>query len=138
MFATFFKFCKICKISVKFSYFCGILRNFQFFSEFFCEILKFQLAHFVDLEKCCKMSIWLQKSALIQPRTSRLKFADTNIPSPWVIRIALGRSDQPFARNCRAGHQEHGPSFDQSHLQYPRGLEVSYCCSVLRKGVIAR
>ena len=24
----------------------------------------------VDLEKCCKMSIWLQKSVLIQPRTS--------------------------------------------------------------------
>ena len=29
----------------------------------------------VDLEKCWKMSIWLQKSALIQPRTSPLKFA---------------------------------------------------------------
>merc|ERR1712224_257660 len=28
-----------------------------------------------DLEKCCKMSIWLQKSASIQPRTSLSKFA---------------------------------------------------------------
>ena len=28
----------------------------------------------VDLEKRCKMSIWTQKSALIQPRTSLLKF----------------------------------------------------------------
>ena len=30
----------------------------------------------VDLEKRCKMSIWTQKSALIQPRTSLLKFDD--------------------------------------------------------------
>ena len=30
----------------------------------------------VDLEKCCKMSIWTQKSALIQLRTSLLKFDD--------------------------------------------------------------
>ena len=30
----------------------------------------------VDLEKCCKMSIYLPKSALIQPRTSRLKLPD--------------------------------------------------------------
>ena len=28
----------------------------------------------VDLEKCCKMSIWLQRSASIQPRTSPPKF----------------------------------------------------------------
>ena len=28
----------------------------------------------VDLEKCCKMSIWTQRSALIQPRTSPPKF----------------------------------------------------------------
>ena len=31
--------------------------------------MKIQLAHFVDLEKCCKMSIWLQNLVLIQPRT---------------------------------------------------------------------
>ena len=36
----------------------------------FAKFLKIQLAHSVDLEKCCKMSIWLQKSVLIQPRTS--------------------------------------------------------------------
>ena len=34
-----------------------------------------RIANLVDLEKRCKMSIWLQKSALIQPRTSPLKFA---------------------------------------------------------------
>ena len=49
----------------------------QFFPEFSifstktnAKISKTQLAHFVDLEKCCKMNIWLQKSVLIQPRTS--------------------------------------------------------------------
>ena len=30
----------------------------------------------VDLEKCWKMSIWLQKSASIQPRTSLSKFGE--------------------------------------------------------------
>ena len=30
----------------------------------------------VDLEKCWKMRIWTQKSALMQKRTSRLKFAE--------------------------------------------------------------
>ena len=47
--------------------FCKFLR-------FFKTILRIQLDHLVDLEKCCKMSIWLQKSASIQPRTSLLKF----------------------------------------------------------------
>ena len=32
-------------------------------------------ANLVDLEKRCKMSIWLQKSASIQPRTSPYKLA---------------------------------------------------------------
>ena len=35
-----------------------------------------RIANLVDLEKCWKMSIWLQKSASIQPRTSLLKFDD--------------------------------------------------------------
>ena len=38
----------------------------------FCKILKIQLAH---LEKCCKMSIDLQRSASIKPRTGLLKFS---------------------------------------------------------------
>ena len=33
-------------------------------------------ANLVDLEKCSKMSIWTQNLALIQPRTSLLKFDD--------------------------------------------------------------
>ena len=35
-----------------------------------------RIANLVDLEKCFQMSIWLQKSASIQPRTSPLKFDD--------------------------------------------------------------
>ena len=31
-----------------------------------------------DLEKCCKMRILMQKSALIQPRTNPLKFGGGN------------------------------------------------------------
>ena len=33
-----------------------------------------RIRNLVDLEKRCKMSIWLQNFALIQPRTSPLKF----------------------------------------------------------------
>ena len=33
-----------------------------------------RIGNLVDLEKRCKMSIWLQNFALIQPRTSPLKF----------------------------------------------------------------
>ena len=46
----------------------------------FSELLEFgavqRIANIVDLEKRCKMSIWTQKSALIQLRTSPLKFDD--------------------------------------------------------------
>ena len=33
-------------------------------------------ANLVVLEKCCKMRIWVQKSASMQKRTSPLKFGD--------------------------------------------------------------
>ena len=46
----------------------------------FCEDFEFRAVqrcdNLVDLEKRCKMSIWTQKSALIQLRTSLLKFDD--------------------------------------------------------------
>ena len=35
-----------------------------------------RIANLVDLENFCKMSIWLQESALIQPITSPLKFLE--------------------------------------------------------------
>ena len=40
----------------------NFLRNFEFRAVQKC-------ANLVDLEKCCKMTIWWPKSALIQPRT---------------------------------------------------------------------
>ena len=33
-----------------------------------------RIGNLVDLEKCCKMSIWLQNFASLQPRTSPVKF----------------------------------------------------------------
>ena len=45
-----------------------------------CEDFEFRAVqrcgNLVDLEKCSKMSIWTQNLALIQPRTSLLKFDD--------------------------------------------------------------
>ena len=40
---------------------------------------KFQLENLVDFEKCCKTHIFLQKSELIQPKTSNIlpKFCQT-------------------------------------------------------------
>ena len=35
-----------------------------------------RIANLVVLEKCCKMRIWVQKSASMQKRTSPLKFGD--------------------------------------------------------------
>ena len=44
----------------------------------FCEYFEFgavrRCANLVDLAKCLRVSIWLQKSASIQKRTSPLKF----------------------------------------------------------------
>ena len=73
----FSNFANSAKLLVKFSDFCKIFLDFRFFSEFSCQILKIQLAHFVDLERCCKMSTWTQKSTSIQKRTSPLKFDDS-------------------------------------------------------------
>ena len=50
---------------------------------------KIQVAHFVDLEKCCKMSIWLQKSALIRPRTSPPKFDQNGLPVDQIGRPVI-------------------------------------------------
>ena len=61
-------FLKVCKILQKLN---EIRKRFS--TSFFAKILKIDPDSFVDLEKCCKMSIWTQKSASIQPRTSLLK-----------------------------------------------------------------
>ena len=52
----------------------------------FCEYFKFgavrRCVNLVDLEKCEKISIWLQKSASIPKRTSPLKFDHFRYPKP--------------------------------------------------------
>ena len=50
----------------------------------------------VDLEKSCKMSIWLQKSASIQPRTRRPKFAETNLVPPNRHKFGSGLVPDPL------------------------------------------
>merc|ERR1711965_675650 len=56
----------------------NFLQNFEFRAVQKC-------ANPVDFEKCCKMTIWWPKSALIQPRTS------------------LGKSDVSWRSGCVAG-----------------------------------
>ena len=66
-----------------------------------------RIENLVDLEKCCKMSIWSQKSASIQKRKSVLKFDDLAKKSEKdsisnfrtkVHRAASGRSPDGHTR----------------------------------------
>ena len=78
--------------------FCEILQNSEFFTKNLAKLCKKsanfefgavqKFVNLVDLEKYCKMSIYLPKSALIQPRTSRLKLALR--PSAGCLRGAGG------------------------------------------------
>ena len=60
---------------------------------------------FVELEKCCKMRIWTQKSALIQPRTSVGK-SDAVVACDGVVSslrvVILGHGPGPV-RKCPNG-----------------------------------
>ena len=61
----------------------------------------------VDLEKRCKMSIWTQKSALIQLRTSLLKFDDLAGKSEKssVSNFSTKVSAADDGRRCARGRQ---------------------------------
>ena len=87
----------------------------------------------VDLEKCCKMSIWTQKSASIQKRTSCPKFAEASkrYPTPVislaliaVAHIALTRSVHGAvssdADDCRTENNEslHGNVWNSNRLDH--------------------
>ena len=62
-FLNFAKFSKICN------------KQFTKFAEIYLKIRAVQRnAHLVDLEKCWKMNIYLQRSASIQPRTGLRKY----------------------------------------------------------------
>ena len=54
--------------------------------------------HFVDLEKCCKMTPWSQKSASIQTRTSPPKFLENRGSRMGVPGVMRPRSWLPSAR----------------------------------------
>ena len=53
-------------------------------------------ANLVDLEKCCKMNVWLQKAASIQPRTDLPKrmgyrhYPQTPSPCAWPTKQRRG------------------------------------------------
>ena len=60
-----------------------------------------RIANLVVLEKCCKMRIWVQKSASVQKRTSPLKFGDLaeksglNSVSNLSTKGAAARAERP-------------------------------------------
>ena len=61
---------KVSDFVQNFEDFAKILRKFAKILPKFCKICSREDDFLVDLEKCCKMRPWLQKSASIQPRTS--------------------------------------------------------------------
>ena len=63
-------------------------QNLQNFAKF----QKLQLENLVDFEKCCKTHILLQKSELIQPKTSNIlpKFCRSAVVSPTDASGVLG------------------------------------------------
>ena len=120
------KFCKILqkvwqnftKFEKKIQNFYELFKNLKILPKFcqnfakicqnlpkFCKICSREDDFLVDLEKCCKMRPWLQKSASIQPRTSPGKsdvkpFADDRDVSPRE-RVRWARPFQPWADLAR-------------------------------------
>ena len=88
-----------------------------------------RIANLVVLEKCCKMRIWMQKSASMQKRTSPLKFGDlaeksglnsvSNL-STKVLRVVHTGDEQQVRRTT-------AEAFQSSHAEgaaLVRGLRV--------------
>ena len=61
-------------------------------------------ANLVDLEKCCKMSIWLQRLASIQKRTSLSKFAKNPPKVRKKVRNNIGQARRRLEAP-RRGHR---------------------------------
>ena len=79
------KFFKILKILAKFC------ENFGKILQTFFTICSRKDDFLVDLEKCCKMRPWLQKSASIQPRTSPGK-SDVSWLCSWLSKSTSARA----------------------------------------------
>ena len=108
------------KVSQIFEKFLKILDNF---------LQKFEFravqksANLVDLEKCCKMIIYLQRSALIQPKTSLGK-SDATQRRPMAYPLAAPRVNQAAFLQTHAappaGHRhEHNPNYHIGGRQGP-------------------
>ena len=67
----------------------------------FVKFQKFQLENLVDIEKCCKTHIYLQKSEPIQPKTSNIlpKFCQPTLSD--VAAMALAAAAGARARTAR-------------------------------------
>ena len=78
----------------------------------------------VDLEKRCKMSIWTQKSALIQLRTSLLKFGDLaeNFENSSVSNFSTKTESTPCCSVTRLWSLRSGPTV-VGFPPPPRGTE---------------
>ena len=90
----------IAKFRMKFCWF--FRKNQHNFIRIFAMILEFRPVrrnvNFVDLEKCCKMRPWSQKSASMQKRTSPPKFLEnrgSRMGVPWAM-CAVSDSDGPY------------------------------------------
>ena len=79
-----------------------------------CRIPEIHFANLVDLEKSEKMSIWTQKSASIQPRTSCVKFGCGPPRSNGPQR----KRDAGFPSSSPAGCRPHFQSLSSSHSAY--------------------
>ena len=67
-----------------------MLQNLQNFK--FAKFQKFQLNNLVDLQKCCKMRIDLQRSVPIQPKTSGI------LPKIWPTNSMLAMTSTTAER----------------------------------------
>ena len=89
---------KFTNILRKISKFCEMLKKGTTFREEQCKGLgnsknqEWCGDNHVELEKRCKMSLWLQKSALIQPRTSRFSIGYSQFNFQHSIVLSCPRS----------------------------------------------
>ena len=77
---------------------------FRAFSDAIPKVQRF--VNLVDLEKCSKINIWLQKSALIEPRTSRLTFAELIGICSWYMYLKKRPFKAVLARSANLQGRE--------------------------------
>ena len=85
-----------------------------------------RIANLVVLEKCCKMRIWVQKSASMQKRTSPLKFGDLAEKSELnSVSDFFTKAPPPVAAAYPAGAEASTPALPKirSH-RHSRSTEI--------------